>query len=97
MSLAPLELLGQSMSFSLVTFSHAKSFSYVTLFFPVKAKLFKWFRGGNAAPGVVRLGFHDCMKYKDGTGGCDGCLNWHGMEVILSSLRNKLINIRHKT
>ena len=49
--------------------------------FPVKAKLFKWFRGGNAAPGVVRLGFHDCLKYKDGTGGCDGCLNWHGMEV----------------
>jgi len=46
----------------------------------VKAKLFKWFRGGNAAPGVVRLGFHDCLKYKDGTGGCDGCLNWHGME-----------------
>ena len=51
--------------------------------FPVKAKLFKWFRGGNAAPGVVRLGFHDCLKYKDGTGGCDGCLNWHGMEVYV--------------
>ena len=32
MSLGPLELLGQSMSFSLVTFSHAKSFHKVTLF-----------------------------------------------------------------
>jgi len=30
-------------------------------------------------PKYVRLGFHDCLKYKDGTGGCDGCLNWHGM------------------
>ena len=20
-------------------------------------------------------------RYIDGTGGCDGCLNWHGMEV----------------
>jgi len=32
------------------------------------------------APMAVRLGFHDCVKYKDGTGGCDGCLNmknWH--------------------
>ena len=21
---------------------------------------------------LIRLAFHDCMKYKDGTGGCDG-------------------------
>ena len=28
---------------------------------------------------VMRLVFHDCMRYTDGTGGCDGCLNWHGM------------------
>jgi len=46
----------------------------------VKAKLFRYFRTANSAPAVVRLGFHDCLKYKDGTGGCDGCLNWHGME-----------------
>merc|ERR1719219_1466502 len=25
---------------------------------------------------MLRLGFHDCLKYNDGTGGCDGCLNW---------------------
>ena len=25
---------------------------------------------------LMRLSFHDCFKYKDGTGGCDGCLNW---------------------
>ena len=25
---------------------------------------------------LLRLTFHDCFKYKDGTGGCDGCLNW---------------------
>ena len=28
---------------------------------------------------VIRLGFHDCIKYQDGTGGCDGCLNWEGV------------------
>ncbi|CAE7392396.1 APX1 [Symbiodinium natans] len=28
---------------------------------------------------VLRLAFHDCMKYKDGTGGCDGCLDWWGV------------------
>lgn len=24
----------------------------------------------------IRLPFHDCLLYNDGTGGCDGCLNW---------------------
>ena len=28
---------------------------------------------------LLRLSFHDCLKYKDGSGGCDGCLNWHGV------------------
>ena len=28
---------------------------------------------------MLRLGFHDCLKYEDGTGGCDGCLNWEGV------------------
>ena len=23
--------------------------------------------------------FHDCIRYTDGQGGCDGCLNWHGV------------------
>ena len=26
-----------------------------------------------------RLGFHQCLKFSDGTGGCNGCLNNHGM------------------
>ena len=44
----------------------------------VKAKLYSIFRHNKApkAPKVVRLGFHDCLKYADGSGGCDGCLNW---------------------
>ena len=25
---------------------------------------------------LIRLSFHDCVPYKDWTGGCDGCLNW---------------------
>ena len=45
-----------------------------------KAKLFKFFRRG-MAPRIVRLGFHDCLKYADGTGGCDGCLNYQGVKV----------------
>ena len=28
---------------------------------------------------LFRLSFHDCLTYTDGTGQCDGCLNWHGM------------------
>ena len=24
---------------------------------------------------VLRHGFHDCLRYQDGSGGCDGCLN----------------------
>jgi len=28
---------------------------------------------------LLRLVFHDCMRYTDGSGGCDGCLNWHGV------------------
>ena len=59
----------------------------------VKAKLFSiWgFMGGHQTGDgkgwqhlfserkALRLGFHDCLKYKDGSGGCDGCLNWEGM------------------
>ena len=26
---------------------------------------------------LLRLAFHDCVLYKDGSGGCDGCLNYH--------------------
>jgi len=28
---------------------------------------------------LLRLAFHDCVRYEDGTGGCDGCLNWKHM------------------
>ena len=28
---------------------------------------------------IMRLVFHDCVRYTDGTGGCDGCLNWGGV------------------
>jgi len=37
----------------------------------------KGFRPGT----VLRLSFHDCIRYTDGTGGCDGCLNWRGVDV----------------
>jgi len=28
---------------------------------------------------VLRMGFHDCVKYSDGSGGCDGCMHFKGM------------------
>lgn len=31
------------------------------------------------APKLMRLGFQDCVRYRDGSGGCDGCLNWEGV------------------
>ena len=31
----------------------------------------------------LRLGFHGCMKNKDGSGGCNGCLNLQKMEDSL--------------
>jgi len=30
---------------------------------------------------LLRLQFHDCIPYADGTGGCDGCLNWKGVRA----------------
>ena len=30
---------------------------------------------------LLRLAFHDCVRYEDMTGGCDGCLNWAGMDA----------------
>lgn len=33
----------------------------------------------NPAATMLRLGFHDCLKYADNTGGCDGCLEWKGV------------------
>eukprot|EP00091_Calanus_sinicus_P022191 TRINITY_DN6914_c0_g1_i1.p1 TRINITY_DN6914_c0_g1~~TRINITY_DN6914_c0_g1_i1.p1 ORF type:complete len:367 (-),score=81.80 TRINITY_DN6914_c0_g1_i1:436-1536(-) len=40
----------------------------------------KWLAGeqhGIYRPKALRLAFHDCKLYEDGTGGCDGCLNFH--------------------
>merc|ERR1711884_478957 len=44
----------------------------------VKGRLYYHFKR-NLAPNIVRLSFHDCLKYTDGTGGCDGCLNFSGV------------------
>ena len=61
------------------------TFKWLSCLFTVKAKLFALFHSTHTAPKYLRLGFHDCVKYKDGTGGCDGCLNWHNMGVRLSN------------
>lgn len=41
---------------------------------------------------MLRLGFHDCLKYTDGTGGCDGCLNWHGVGQRFSDGANQWVH-----
>ena len=38
---------------------------------------------------MLRLTFHDCLKYDDGTGGCDGCLNWSGVGIRYNGAENK--------
>ena len=37
----------------------------------------------------MRLIFHDCMRYTDGSGGCDGCINWKGIGVAGPSPNDK--------
>jgi len=54
----------------------------------MKAKFFHMFSHLGNAPKFLRLGFHDCIKYTDGSGGCDGCLNWKGMDRKLAIAAN---------
>ena len=41
-------------------------------------------------PKVLRLAFHDCLKYTDGTGGCDGCLDWAGMDTSFDNVTQRI-------
>ena len=47
-------------------------------------------------PGLlIQLAFHDCLKYKDGSGGCDGCLNWHGMGYRSAAMLERIFRRRN--
>ena len=46
--------------------------------------------GGYSAAKVLRLTFHDCLKYTDGTGGCDGCLDWAGMDTSFDNVTQRI-------
>ena len=46
--------------------------------------------GGYTAAKVLRLTFHDCFLYTDGTGGCDGCLNWAGVGTLFDEPEQNL-------
>ena len=37
---------------------------------------------------LLRLAFHDCIPYEDGTGGCDGCLNFKNVGTPTPSPHN---------
>ena len=39
----------------------------------------KWDERRPTPARLIQLAFHDCLLYEDGSGGCDGCLNWSGM------------------
>jgi hypothetical protein len=41
-------------------------------------------------PKAIRLAFHDCMPYTDGTGGCDGCLNFKENDDTNNMLRTSI-------
>ena len=43
---------------------------------------YKWHTRGPNPSRLIQLAFHDCLRYEDGSGGCDGCLNWKGVGYI---------------
>ena len=49
------------------------------------------------AASYLRLGFHDCLKYEDGSGGCDGCLNWEGVGTIFTEFMDHKYPDIHKS
>ena len=53
--------------------------------------LYHW-RTFHNAPKLLRLAFHDCVKYEDGSGGCDGCLNWSGMGTFFEDVKDQRYN-----
>ena len=55
------------------------------------ATLYHWGTWHNA-PKILRLAFHDCVKYEDGSGGCDGCLNWSGMGTFFEDVKDQRYN-----
>ena len=44
---------------------------------------------------MLRLAFHDCVRYTDGTGGCDGCLNWRGVGAETPSIFDHSDNYKY--
>ena len=43
---------------------------------------------------IMRLVFHDCVRYTDGTGGCDGCLRWKGVGDPVPDIFDKSDNYK---
>ena len=45
---------------------------------------------------LMRLAFHDCIPYADGSGGCDGCLDWTGMKGNINETLLDDANLKDK-
>ena len=58
-------------------------------------KRWKW-RYGPSPNRLIELAFHDCLKYEDGSGGCDGCLNWKGVGYMSVKNHKKVFQFEVK-
>ena len=57
----------------------AKDYQKLILAWSENNQRYLWRHRGPRHSRLIQLAFHDCLRYEDGTGGCDGCLNWDGM------------------
>ena len=51
-------------------------------------------------PGNINIFLWSLIRYEDGTGGCDGCLNWEGMGTRVSEMGKRMKRVypdNHKT
>ena len=46
---------------------------------------------------ILRLAFHDCVRYKDGSGGCDGCINYAHMGWRHKNFFNNRFPVEERT
>jgi len=67
--------------------SHTESANYMYDPYSLVESSFKFYPTPAKA---LRLTFHDCLKYSDGTGGCDGCLNLDEMGTNRATDNNGL-------
>lgn len=56
---------------------------------PKFPQTYKWKARGPTPSRLIQLAFHDCLRYEDDSGGCDGCLNWSGMGYVSPRVKDQ--------